>query len=336
MNKFFMLLLVSIFSILYNKPSYSFEVGVGTHLQGFHGSPQEYIDLLKKYNITSFRTDYHWSDVEKEKGIYTSPSNNLDEFIELAVKNKITPVLILDYGNPLYTTDKPTTELQRAAFSRYASWTVNHFKGKVKIYEIWNEWHLEKPRFLSQNQLSAEQYVALVRVSYKAIKKSDPNAIVIAGSFNPTQDAEIRWQNKLFDLGFLDYVDGISLHTYHNTDHSFMPPSDNLSLVDAMQKKILGIKGREIPVYITEIGISDYYKNTISDANIARFAQDYFFQAHKRDYIQGVWWYDFINDGNDKKNGEHNFGILKNDLSEKDTAPIIKEVSRNISCSRGC
>ena len=124
MNRFFMLLLVSIFSILYNKQSFSFEVGVGTHLQGFHGSPQEYIDLLKKYNVTSFRTDYHWNDVEKEKGIYTPPSNNLDELIELAVKNKITPVLILDYGNPLYTIDKPTTELQREAFSRYASWTV--------------------------------------------------------------------------------------------------------------------------------------------------------------------------------------------------------------------
>ena len=90
----------------------------------------------------------------------------------------------------------------------------------------------------------------------------------------------------------------------------------------------MAIKGRKIPVYITEIGISDYYKNTISESDIAQFARDYFLQARKRDYIQGVWWYDFINDGDDRKNGEHNFGILNKDLSEKSTAPIVKNILR--------
>ncbi len=326
--KLFMVFLIMPMMLLHSKICYSFEVGVGTHLSGFNGTPQGYINLLKKYNITSFRTDYHWSDVEKIKGVYSPANNKLDELIELAVVNNITPVLILDYGNPLYTAGKPISKMQQEAFSKYAAWTVNHFKNKVRVYEIWNEWHLEKPRYLSQSLSSAKEYVELVRASYTEIKRVDSNAIVIAGSFNPTQPDEVIWQDKIFKLGILDYIDGVSLHTYHNTDHTFMPPCENLTLIDDMQKKIVAIKGRKIPVYITEIGISDYYKNTISESDIAQFARDYFLQARKRDYIQGVWWYDFINDGDDRKNGEHNFGILNKDLSEKSTAPIVKNILR--------
>lgn len=317
-------------SILYSGYSFSFEVGVGTHISGFTGTPEQYINLLKKYNITSFRTDYHWADVEKQRGVYTPASHKLDALINLAVINNIKPILILDYGNPLYVNGKPTTDNERDAFARYAAWTVSHFKGKVDVFEIWNEWHLEKPRFLSQNQKSAQQYVSLVHSCYTAIKKVDPNVKVIAGSFNPTQKDEIIWQDKLFELGFLNYIDGVSIHTYHNTDSTFMPPQDNLSLIDAMQEKIIKIKGAVLPVYITEIGISDYYKNKIPQADIGKFASEYFMFSAKRNYIQGVWWYDFINDGIDKKNGEHNFGMLNRDLSEKDTASAIKQFSQRL------
>lgn len=38
-----------------------------------------------------------------------------------------------------------------------------------------------------------------------------------------------------------------------------------------------------------------------------------------------MWWYDFINDGNDRKNAEHNFGVLNNDLSEKPISQLFRQ-----------
>lgn len=55
--------------------------------------------------------------------------------------------------------------------------------------------------------------------------------------------------------------------------------------------------------------------------------------ASKMDYVVGVWWYDFIDDGVDKRNREYNFGILKNDLSEKlitkEFSGALQEITRD-------
>ena len=39
--------------------------------------------------------------------------------------------------------------------------------------------------------------------------------------------------------------------------------------------------------------------------NVAKFM----FLAKSRPFIKGIWWYDSINDGDDRTNKEHNFGF---------------------------
>ena len=95
-----------------------------------------------------------------------------------------------------------------------------------------------------------------------------------------------------------------------------------------MEQRVKSISGEYKKIYITEIGISDHYRNTIPQSDIANFAIDYYNQAADRNYIQGVWWYDFINDGNNKGNGEDNYGILNSDLTEKPIARSIKNLRK--------
>lgn len=47
-------------------------------------------------------------------------------------------------------------------------------------------------------------------------------------------------------------------------------------------------------------------------------------------FVKGVWWYDLKDDGNDKNNKEHNFGILKNDLTEKKVADVFTKSKLNL------
>lgn len=304
----------------------AFDVGVGIHLSSYKGSNTNYVNLIKKYGFNSVRLDYHWSDVERTPGQYQSANPKLDSFIKTASSMGIKPLVIFDYGNIIYGGGKPITPEQRKAFANYAVWTVKHLSPSVNTFEIWNEWHLEKPRTHSQSQESAEQYVMLVKEVYSAIKKASPATIVIAGSFNPTKPEEIAWEKKIFNLGFLNYIDGISLHTYNNSFSSYLTPSESLVFVDKMEHRVKNISGEYKKIYITEIGISDHYKNTIPQSDIAKFAFDYYKQAADRSYIQGVWWYDFINDGDNKRDGEDNYGILNSDLTEKPIARSIKNL----------
>ncbi|HCD8206404.1 TPA: cellulase family glycosylhydrolase, partial [Klebsiella michiganensis] len=201
---------------LLSMPIYSvnaFYVGVGAHPNGFKGSAIDFLHLLEKYHINAVRLDYPWSDVERVKNVFTAPVNNTENILSIAKQYDVEPIVILDYGNKLYGIKKPTTDEDIDKFTRYAIWTVEHFKGKVKIFEIWNEWSNRKNKNANSDE-SAVQYVKLVARVSKAIKQVDPSIIVIAGSINPMDYLDLAWGRKIVKLGLMEYIDGMSLHPY--------------------------------------------------------------------------------------------------------------------------
>jgi hypothetical protein len=310
-----------------------FNVGVGVHPDGFYGTPEEFISLLKKYNINSLRTDYKWSLVEKVKGEYKAPDNKTEKVLDIAYTNGVNPIVILDYGNEIYGKGKPVTDEQISAFSRYAAWTVRHFKGKAAVFEVWNEWSNRVVPDANSDE-SARNYVRLVRAVSKVIKKENPQAIVIAGSFNPMDYIDLRWGKQLIKLGILNDVDGLSIHPYTWGSRRASTPEINMKMLEKTQQELMDIAKRksEIPFYITEMGFPSTEKNPVlSQQEIASYAYHYILLSKKKNYIKGVWWYDFINDGNNKNYREHNFGILNRDLSEKASADAIKNAVQSIS-----
>ncbi|HAT3731673.1 TPA: glycosyl hydrolase [Serratia marcescens] len=317
--------------------SYGFYPGVGVHPNEFKGSAEELIGLMEKYQIKSFRTDYPWSNVEITKGILTSSNDTTDKLINIAKGNGISPLIILDYGNKNYGGGKPLSPLAMDAFVNYAAWTARHFKGKAEIFEVWNEWsHRSGQAQDAANNISAEAYFQLVKKTSQAVKKENPAAIVIAGGFNPLDNTDKNWGITLVQLGILNYVDGISLHPYSYQNRTVADPKLNLKRIDLYQAELVKIIGKKIPFYITEVGYPAYDGGAnLSDAEVAKYAYEYITSASKMNYIEGVWWYDFIDDGVDKKNREYNFGLLKNDLSEKlvtkEFSSALKEVTRSVN-----
>ena len=55
---------------------------------------------------------------------------------------------------------------------------LNHFKGRIRYYEIWNEQNLS--REWEGAPLNAADYVRLLEGAYLAIKAVDPQAIVVS------------------------------------------------------------------------------------------------------------------------------------------------------------
>ena len=76
-----------------------------------------------------------------EKDHLVMPSG-FDNLVDQALQAHLQPLLILDYGNRFYDSgDKPASPQALSAFARYAAFVVLHFKGKVHMYEMWNEWN---------------------------------------------------------------------------------------------------------------------------------------------------------------------------------------------------
>lgn len=111
-----------------------------------------------------------------------SHSKKWDDVINKMVSVGIKPLLIIDYGNSLYGNGKPVTEEYTKAYAAYAYYLARHFKGRVNLYEIWNEWDTTTGGMPKGN---VADYQKLVKMTYPRIKSVDKKITVITGSFSP-------------------------------------------------------------------------------------------------------------------------------------------------------
>lgn len=316
--------------------AYALDIGVGVHPQDFSDSPEKFIALLKKYQIKTFRTDYFWSQVEKKQGEYHPTNVKLEQVIKLAKQNNIKPLIIFDYGNSLYdeatTTNpkrKPISEESVNAFVNYVRWSTQHLKENVEIYEIWNEWIQiggKNNKDFNLSDLSARQYSNLILKSCLAIKNIQPNAKVIAGSI-PLGPENTQWMIKVLNNGAGKCLDGVSLHTYDYVLDKSLNPNKIAMQLDAFQSEIYHKTGKKnTPLYITEVGAPNSIQAIYSLNDTASYFENYVKQLSSLNYVKGIWWYDFINDGDNPNEKEHNFGILNRDFSPKPIAKIFPKI----------
>lgn len=187
-----------------------FIVGACTHFEQGKGLLKANLSMMRQAGISSFRDEIGWRAIEKTKGQYEMPAA-WDEFVNEGLKAGIEPLLILDYGNPLYDNgDKPRSAEAIEAFTKYAEFVVRHFQGRVKLYEVWNEWDIA---IGSKTPGSADDYGALLKAVYPRIKAVDPSITVFGGAPTPG-GVKNGWFERILEKGALSFMDALSIHTY--------------------------------------------------------------------------------------------------------------------------
>lgn len=291
----------------------AFTQGVNVHILR-DGSPvSESLRAMHDAEFTGLRVDAPWSKVEVAPDTLTIPQN-WDKVVDMARQQGISVLLILDYGNKYYDGgDKPRSPEAIQAFARYAAFVADHFRGRVRVYDVWNEWD---GRVGGTTQGTASSYLALVRATYLAIKKADPNALVIIGSFTP-YGIEHGFLDYLLEHRGLDFSDGLSIHDYVNCQTN-SGVDDWRDFLQKIEVNARWYKGEDVPIYVTETGWPSFEgKCGVSEQTQADYLIGVYSQALRMPYVKGVWWYDLIEDGTNPSDVEHHFGLLHKDLSPK-------------------
>jgi hypothetical protein len=293
-----------------------FIVGACTHFEQGKGLLKANLSMMRQAGISSFRDEIGWRAIEKTKGQYEMPAA-WDEFVNEGLKAGIEPLLILDYGNPLYDNgDKPRSAEAIEAFTKYAEFVVRHFQGRVKLYEVWNEWDIA---IGSKTPGSADDYGALLKAVYPRIKAVDPSITVFGGAPTPG-GVKNGWLERILEKGALSFMDALSIHTYtySETGRARGPEAwaEWMAQVETMAQKYSG--GKPVPLQITETGWPTQIDRRgtppeVSAAYLARL----FLLARTMPFLKGVWWYDFQDDGWNASYNENNFGIVRPDLTPK-------------------
>jgi hypothetical protein len=268
------------------------------------------------------RLDAPWESIERVSGQYRIPGW-LDAAVDNARTAGIEPLLILAYGNRLYGGDKPTTPAAIAAFSRYASYVVHHFRGRVRYFDLWNEWNTGTGRTTPGG---ADAYVALARRVYPAVKAANPAAELLSGGITSSALKD-GWIEQFVAAGGLRFVDALSIHPYNYQDGSAAIPEAAIARLDRVHT-LAGAAGRPLPVFVTEIGYPSFGgRGGVSQATAADYLARFMLLASTRPWIAGVWWYTLRDHGNDARNKEHHFGVLDTELDPKPAAAAIRSVT---------
>ena len=296
--------------------------GVGVNIHFVTGHERD-LDLIAAAGFKFIRMDFAWTAIEKEKGKYDWAE--YDELTANLEKRGIRALYILDYSHHLYEeivrgTNPITKEVQQttaspqhpesvAAFARWAGAAAKHFAGRKILWEIWNEPNIQ----FWQPKPDVQQYTALALATCKAIREADPQATIIGPA---TSGFPWEFLETVFKSGALEFLDGVSVHPYRNPSK---PPetaeADYVKLRELIDRYAPAAKKGRLPILSGEWGYSSNTKGVSLETQAAFAARQQL--ANLMNGIPLSIWYDWKNDGDDPKEGEHNFGTVQPDLKPK-------------------
>jgi hypothetical protein len=188
--------------------------------------PEKAYDKVARIGVKKIRIQSGWARTERAEGVYDFAW--LDKIVDNLLSRELEPWICLCYGNPIYTDlAKPVfgavgcppiaTEKEMHAWLAYVKATVAHFKGRVTIFEIWNEpdcnysWrHCENESI--DHLRNADEYGAFATQTAIAIKEGNPKALAMGFALGHSQDLE--YVNRALATGLYQYLDLISFHCY--------------------------------------------------------------------------------------------------------------------------
>ena len=307
-----------------------FIVGVCTHFSQGKGILSPNLSLIRQLGAASLRDEVVWRGIEREKGRLQMPEE-WDHYVRRAAEEGIEPMLILDYGNPFYDNgDKPLSEEALEGFTRYSEFIVRHFKGVVRHYEVWNEYDI---KIGGTTPGSAENYARLLAKVYPRIKKIDPSIVVYGGAMTPS-GVRNGWLEAMLAAGALRHLDVVSIHTYNYGQ----PGRDRTPEAWAEWMRKTGDliarynEGRPAPLYITEMGWpTQLDKRGTPPRDSAAFLTRMYLLARTLPSLKGIWWYDFQDDGWTASYNEHNFGLVRPDLTPKPSYFALADIAALVS-----
>jgi hypothetical protein len=212
----------------------------------------------------------------------------------------------------------------RAAFNRYVAYVAQQFRGRIKHYEVWNEWDVENPT----DPQFTEDYARLITDAAGIIRQHDPAAKVLAGAVT-TKGIESGFALRLVEAGVMQSIDGLSLHPYvHCRGRGKNTPEAWIEWLAEVDMELSRAAGQPVPLYLTEMAWPAYQGSCGIDESLqAAYLARSFFLVRTLPNVHGYWWYDLRNDGTDRREREHNFGLLRQDYSLKPAYRVLTAIS---------
>ncbi|MFM2112286.1 MAG: hypothetical protein RLZZ271_946 [Pseudomonadota bacterium] len=299
-------------------------------------------ERFKASGANTARDSQEWTWVQRGRNSPFTPDKHVKAAEDLIHNDYkaagVQSLRLLCYGHPAFWSGEEMPSPDQ--FARFAKGFVayaEHVMGAqpdATHFEVWNEWN-HTLRFKGNEEIRrGPLYARLFVQAASAIKRKRPDAQVITQGLAVSKESGGLPDNEflvrtLNHPGVLQLADGIGLHPYYFKLNDSPERLMNYLAFTRQQllREVKGYKQRTLPFFITETGFPTAEKGSLSigsrwgygiDENLqAAFLARLAILCMSQPHVQGLLFHNFVDSGSDKANIEHNYGVLRSDLSAK-------------------
>jgi hypothetical protein len=258
---------------------------------------------LAKDGFRIVRMDVLWQYVETTPGVWDW--SQYDRIIDDLIARGFEPLLILDYGNPIYFDGNcpaldagifPCLPDDQEPFYRFARRAAERYADRVKTYEVWNEpngWFRFWPTVAGGDPAA---FAVLAEKTAEAIHLKCAECKVLSGGLvylpSPITRGQLDFMKGMQDAipEVFTKVDGIGFHAY-----TFYPPIDppetknqNQVPFDEALQSTRDACACETPLWITETGWTAV--KGLTETERAQFAVRSLLMSLTQGVQSWLWW----------------------------------------------
>ncbi|MDR1837543.1 MAG: beta-galactosidase [Treponema sp.] len=267
---------------------------------------QEEFDYLHYLGASWVLNSFYWDRIEPRQGEWNFSS--YDTFVDSnrAEGIKVLGVLAYDVGwihedgrgHDYVPPDRV------ADFARFVRNTVEHFRGRVDAWCIWNE-----PNTARFWKGTDDEFVELTRHVADAVREVDTEVVLLGGAFNRNVlGLPEKFIRKLFESGAMAKVDGIAFHPYE------LNPTRSAALYDKF-RRIVDDYGFGDKIWLTEAGYptGGRYPTRIQENRFPEYVVKTFVLLAARGSDKLLWYQLFDPVERSSGNSEDFFGLVRSD-----------------------
>ncbi|WP_328813239.1 cellulase family glycosylhydrolase [Rhodococcus sp. NBC_00297] len=291
------------------------------------------LDIAKNAGMFSVRIDIDWSVVEPQPG--RRDWSSTDRVVDAIVARGMCPYAIVTYA-PAWARvatarDQPYARpASPDAFAAFAALAAERYRDRIVLWEVWNE-----PNITTYFTPLPDPtvYALMLRATYRAIKKAQPEALVLAGGMAPavnngTNISPTAFLSSLYTLGANRYFDAFNVHPY---TWPFLPndlstaPWNTAMAMWSMQDVMSAEGDGDKQIWITEMGApTGTNANAMSEEGQAESIGIMLNALLGNSWLGPAYVYSMRDSGSDESDTEQNFGMVRRDFSPK---PALAEIT---------
>ena len=260
-------------------------------------------EFLNYLGISWTLHTFRWNDIEPVQGEWDFLT--LDALVDKADNFGIKIIGVLAYDNWRLHEDRDVHKYIPPQyipdFLQYVRKTVEHFRGRVGAWCIWNE-----PNFISWNGTD-EEFFELARLTADAVREVDNEVILLGGAFNRNVfGLHEKFIRGLFESGAMDKTDAIAFHPYE------LNPYRTVLLYEQF-RNIVDDYGFGDKIWVTEVGYptGGWYPTRVQEKRLPEYVIKTCVLLAGAGAQKIIWYQLFDPFWRPKGNSEDFFGLVR-------------------------